>query len=106
MFISGNYYNKEFGGKMKKFFIIFCVFLHFFLTRSYAAEIRKGIESFPESYRGYLLILQDKHHNWEFSSFYTGLDYYEVIDNEYGNNRNVVPITYNDRWKCLEERII
>ena len=91
---------------MKKilFFLIICTIG--LSGQSYAAEIRQGIDSFPESYRGYLQLLKEKHKNWEFSSFYTGLDYNEVIDNEYGNSRNLVPITYNDRWKSLETRII
>lgn len=89
---------------------IFIVLLIYFLwgtnTISKAAEIRQGIDSFPESYRGYLQMLKEKHSNWEFSSFYTGLDYNEVIDNEYGNSRNLVPITYNNRWKSQDLRAI
>ena len=87
---------------MKKFLLFFAICIICFTTKSHAAEIRQGIDSFPESYRGYLQMLKDKHSNWEFSCFYTGLDYNEVIDNEYGNSRNLVPITYNDRWKNQE----
>lgn len=94
---------------MKKY--IFCAFVCMALifgvaSVSRAAEIREGIDSFPESYRGYLQMLKSKHPNWVFSSFYTGLDFSEVIDNEYGNSRNLVPITYNDRWKSMEARAV
>ncbi|MBR6033696.1 MAG: hypothetical protein IKP28_03020 [Clostridia bacterium] len=91
---------------MKKILYIFAICIIALGTKSNGAEIRQGIESFPESYRGYLQMLQEKHPNWVFSSLYTGLDYNEVIDNEYGNNRNLVPLTYNDRWKSQEVRTI
>ncbi len=68
---------------MKKYILFFIICIMGLTTRSFGAEIKQGIDSFPESYRGYLQMLKDKHQNWEFSSFYTGLDYYEVIDNEY-----------------------
>ena len=69
-----------------------------------AAQIKKGIENFPESYRPYLEILKAKYPNWEFSALYTGLDYNEVISNEYRNSRNLVPISYSNSWKCEDSR--
>ena len=91
---------------MRKILYIFAICVIAYTTTCYGAEIRQGIKNFPESYRGYLQMLQERHPNWVFSSLYTGLDYNELIDNEYGNGRNLVPITYNDRWKSLEARII
>lgn len=69
---------------------------------SFAAEIKKGIENFPESYRPYLQALKEKHPNWEFSALYTEFDFEHVISNEYRNSSNLVPIEYNDRWKCTD----
>ena len=74
-------------------------------TVSSAAEVKTGIENFPESYRGYLQILKAKHPNWVFSALYTGLDYNDVILNEYANNRNLVPMSYSDEWKCREDNL-
>lgn len=91
---------------MRKFIFSVLICMIIFTTSCAAAEIKKGIENFPENYRGYLQILKNKHSSWEFSAFYTGLDFNEVIDNEYGNNRNLVPITYADTWKATEGRII
>ena len=91
---------------MKKILYFFIMCICVLTTKSYGAEIKHGIDSFPESYRGYLECLKEKHPNWEFSSLYTGLNYNEVIDNEYGNSRNLVPITYDDRWKSLDSRTI
>ena len=101
--------NNVFGGKMRKklFLILGIMTLILALnTVSDASEIREGIESFPESYRPYLQMLKNRHQNWEFSALYTGIDYNEVISNEYANSRNLVPITYQDTWKCTEERTI
>ncbi len=91
---------------MKRNIIFLVFFILVMATKSYGAEVKQGIDSFPEDYRIYLELLNEKHPNWVFNSFYTGLDYNEVINNEYGNNRNLVPITYNDRWKSKDERII
>lgn len=71
---------------------------------SNAAEIKKGIENFPESYQSYLKELKAKYPAWEFSALYTGLDFNTAISNEYGNDRNLVPINYNDKWKCKDPR--
>lgn len=93
---------------MKKLFT--CIFIFGLLLMSYnqcfAAEIKKGIENFPDSYKSYLQELKDKHPNWEFSALYTQLDYNNVISNEYANDRNLVPIGYSDTWKCTEPRKI
>ena len=67
-------------------------------------NIKKGIENFPESYQVYLQVLKAKYPNWEFSALYTGLDYNDVISNEYANDRNLVPKSYSDSWKCTDPR--
>ncbi len=89
--------------------ILGLVFFSLILTisvNSKAAEIKKGIENFPDSYKPYLQELKDKYPKWEFSALYTGLDFENVIINEYRNNRNLVPLNYSDSWKCTDERDI
>lgn len=44
--------------------------------------LTEGINSFPDSYKEKLVALQQKHPNWAFTAFYTGLDWNTVIDNE------------------------
>jgi len=72
---------------------------------AYAADAkdrRDGIESFPDSYKPYLLELQKKHPNWKFTALYTGLDWEYVINNENKFGKNLVPKSYSDRWKNTE----
>ena len=64
-----------------------------------AAEKKEGIESFPDSYKPYLLELQKKYPNWHFVALYTNLDWKYVIDNENVFGKNLVPKSYSDRWK-------
>lgn len=93
---------------MRKLFCCFFIILFFVFccNQSFAAEIKKGIENFPDSYKPYLQALKDKHPNWEFSALYTQFDFSQVISNEYGNDSNLVPISYSDAWKCTEPRKI
>ena len=92
---------------MKKIYLILIIFavLIGLCNISKAAEIKKGIENFPDSYKPYLEALKEKYPNWEFSALYTGLDFNQVISNEYRNNRNLVPISYSDIWKCTDPGI-
>lgn len=92
---------KKIVGCIFVFIIIVCM-----VQISNAAEIKKGIENFPESYQPYLKELKAKHPTWEFSALYTGLDFNTVIYNEYANDRNLVPKSYSDKWKCLDPRKI
>ena len=87
----------------KKIIFIFVIMLAISHV-SFGAEIKKGIENFPESYQVYLQVLKAKYPNWEFSALYTGLDYNDVISNEYANDRNLVPKSYSDSWKCTDPR--
>ena len=59
----------------------------------------EGIESFPESYKGYLRELSNRYPNWKFTALYTNLDWKYVIDNENVFGKNLVPKSYSDRWK-------
>lgn len=88
--------------------IIVCIFIFIIALCinqiSSAAEIKKGIDNFPESYKPYLKELKAKYPTWEFSALYTGLNFNDVIYNEYANDRNLVPKTYSDKWKCKDPR--
>ena len=64
---------------------------------------KEGIENFPESYRPYLEELSKKYPNWKFIALYTGLDWNYVIDNENTFGKNLVPLSYNDRWKNTKQ---
>ena len=91
---------------MKK--VLKILYIVFFLcllatTKSAASAKLTGIENFPSSYRPYLYELKKKYPNWVFTALYTGLDWNYVISNEYGNDKNLVPISYSDNWKCQDE---
>lgn len=90
---------------MKK--ILKILYIVFFLClimgqKSEASTKITGIENFPESYQPYLYELKKKYPNWVFTALYTGLDWNTVISNEYGNDKNLVPISYSDNWKCQD----
>jgi hypothetical protein len=83
------------------FLCVFCV-----LNTKVDASIKKdGIENFPESYQPYLQELKKKYPNWEFTALYTGLDWNYVISQEYRNDKNLVPLSYTDNWKCTDNGI-
>ena len=96
---------------MKKTFlkiIVFflCIFFAILINKKVMASTKlTGIENFPDSYKPYLYELKSKHPNWEFTALYTGLDWNTVINSEYRNDKNVVPISYSDSWKCTDEGI-
>ena len=50
-----------------------------------AYDFNTAIKSFPESYRPYLEELHKKYPQWIFLPFETGLDWYESIDAQYGD---------------------
>ena len=64
-----------------------------------AVNIVDGIENFPESYQPYLEELKKNHPNWTFTVLYINLDWDYVIQNENIFGKNLVPKSYNDRWK-------
>ena len=54
-----------------------------------------------------IMNLKASHQNWNFKILYTGLDWYEVIQNEYTGHKttptNLIPAqsnTYNNKWIC------
>ena len=82
--------------------IFFIIFLN--PNSSVALDKREGIENFPNSYKPYLYELNKKYPNWSFTALYTNLDWNYVIDNENKFGVNLVPISYNDRWKNTKQR--
>ncbi len=71
----------------------------FICFKSQASTKTDGIESFPASYKPYLIELQKKHPNWKFTAMYTNLDWNYVIDQENIFGKNLVPKNYGDKWK-------
>ena len=88
---------------IKKIIIIFLIyFFAFSIHKVNASEKKEGIDSFPDSYKPYLLELQKKYPNWKFTALYTNLDWKYVIDNENVFGKNLVPISYSDSWKNID----
>lgn len=54
-------------------------------------SFEQTLKSFPESYRPYIQALHDKHPNWTFEAFNTGLDWNKVLKNEAALSRKLVP---------------
>jgi beta-N-acetylglucosaminidase len=94
--------------KIKTFlkYAVFFLCVFFILNTHVDASVKKdGIDNFPKSYQPYLRELKKKYPNWEFTALYTGLDWSYVISQEYRNNKNLVPISYTDSWKCTDNGI-
>lgn len=91
--------------KNKKKYIFICsLFLLilvglFFYSKVKASSKLEGIESFPSSYRPYLIELSKKHPNWTYTALYTNLDWNYVIDQENVFGKNLIPKNYSDTWK-------
>ena len=84
------------------FFAVFIILLSICIFHKkdvQAVNLVDGIENFPESYQGYLEELKKQHPNWSFTALYTNLDWDYVIQNENIFGKNLVPKSYNDRWK-------
>ncbi len=88
-----------------KYIVFFLCVFGIFHTKVEASIKKDGIENFPASYRPYLQELKKKHPYWEFTALYTGLDWNYVISQEYRNNKNLVPKSYSDAWKCTDNGI-
>ncbi len=88
-----------------KYIVFFCFILLSFSTKSLASVKKQGIENFPDSYKPYLYELKKKHPNWEFTALYTGFDWNHCVSQEYRNNKNLVPLSYSDYWKCTDSGI-
>lgn len=58
------------------------------ISKTYAAAtIKQGIDNFPESYKSALRQLASLHSNWNFTAYYTGLTWNEVINGEMSNHK-------------------
>lgn len=94
---------------MKSKFLKIIVFLFLFLiiwqVKALASVKKEGIENFPASYQPYLYELKKKHPNWVFTALYTGFDFNYVISQQYRNDKNLVPKSYSDSWKCTDNGI-
>ena len=88
-----------------KYTVFFFILLGMFSSISEASVKKDGIENFPESYRPYLQELKKKYPYWEFSALYTGIDWNYAISQEYRNDKNLVPKSYSDAWKCTDNGI-
>lgn len=78
---------------------VFITILSIFTQKNIASEKKEGIENFPISYQSYLRELKVRYPNWNFIALYTNLDWNTVIDEENIFGKNLVPKSYNDRWK-------
>ena len=83
----------------KIIYILFLINFIFMFNKVEASIKKEGIENFPESYRPYLEELKKKYPNWNFTALYTGLDWNYVISEENKFGKNLVPLSYSDRWK-------
>lgn len=90
-----------------KYIVFFCLFLFVITIRntSMASVKKEGIENFPNAYKPYLYELKKKHPNWVFTALYTGIDWNYAISQEYRNDKNLVPLSYSDYWKCTDNGI-
>lgn len=91
--------------KTKLIIVFFLIFIFFISTKSMASIKKQGIENFPDAYKPYLYAIKEKYPNWEFTALYTGFDWNYVISQEYRNNKNLVPLSYSDEWKCTDNGI-
>lgn len=88
-----------------KYTVFFCFLMLLISTKSVASVKKQGIENFPDTYKPYLYELKKKYPNWEFTALYTGFDWNYVISQEYRNDKNLVPLSYSDYWKCTDNGI-
>ena len=65
-------------------------------------SFEKSIAAFPESYKPYLRELHVKYPQWRFIAFDTGLDWKEVIDNEFGIKNLVSDSASSENLKSKE----
>lgn len=71
----------------------------------HATQTREAYSSKINQYPGYAQLIENlkrAHPNWNFTIFYTGLDWAQVIKNETTacHGRNVVPKGKSSAWKC------
>ena len=100
----------SFNIKLVSILLILTMFSYVFLNiinenKSYAAQTRENYSGKINNYPGYKELidkLKAAHPNWNFTIFYTGLNWDQVIKNETTayHGRNVVPKNRTSAWKC------
>ncbi len=110
----------------KKFLALGCVLLASALTvptgiipnivHAEETVVYEDVEKFPESYRDALYELKEKHPNWTFEIYDTGLEWNTVLYNETNPaSRSLVPSyfssdfvgeLYGDGWSCATEAAV
>ena len=83
--------------RKKLFYIVFFLLVFSVINifnESQATTKLNGIENFPDSYKPYLYELKKKYPNWEFTALYTGIDWNTAVNNEYANDKNLVPVIF------------
>jgi len=74
-------------------------------SKTYAAQTREAYSSKINNYPGYaelITALKSAHPNWNFTIFYTGLDWDQVIKNETTavHGRNLITSSKSSSWIC------
>lgn len=73
----------------------------FAAATKYTQTLKSGISSFPKEYQEALNKIKDKHPNWNFEAYYTGIPWNTVILNETASHgRNRVIKSSEESWKC------
>ena len=89
-------------------FAIFIIFGIFQTSKVQAAWSSYNIGGIDESkfpgYKSAIQSLQAQYHNWTFKVYYTGLDWNDVIENEYTGHgtspKSLIQNTYTGEWVC------
>ena len=71
--------------------IVCCVCCFSSVAFIFAADdaFEKEISGFPESYKPYLRQMHEKHPNWSFEPFVTGIDWQTAVDSQYGSKSTI-----------------
>lgn len=73
----------------------------FAATKKYTQTLKSGISNFPKEYQSALNKIKDKHPNWNFEAYYTGIPWSTVLLNETSSHgRNRVIKTADASWRC------
>lgn len=67
---------------------------------TYTQTVKIGIENFPASYQSALYELQELHPNWNFTAYYTGIDWNEFISAEGACGKNRVGSSFDTAYRC------
>ena len=62
-------------------------------------EFEKAIAEFPDSYKGYLRTLHEKHPTWTFEAVKTGLEWNNVVAAETAVGKNLIASSSISSWK-------